>query len=62
MVVALHESFKFKDKNSSGDLFIFFDGFYLLNKMSCRPERPEWNLVGLIGQVHLLKSQRTNPK
>ncbi len=26
-----------------------------------RPERPEWNLVGLIGQVHLLKSQRTNP-
>ena len=26
-----------------------------------RPERPEWNLVGLIGQVHLLKGQRTNP-
>jgi hypothetical protein len=27
-----------------------------------RPERPEWNLVGLVGQVYINKNQRTNPK
>ena len=26
-----------------------------------RPERPEWNLVGLVGQVYINKNQRTNP-